>query len=69
MYIYGERYSVVEFLQVFHFYKYFFDNQEKEIKEKSLMISNEYAYYVTSLTLSHLILLRTYEEDLISLSY
>ena len=51
------------------FCKSFFDNHETEIKEKDLMISSEYAYHVTSLTLSHFILLRTYRVDLISLYY
>lgn len=51
------------------FYKSFFDNHETKIKEKDLMISSEYAYHVTSLALSHFILLRTYRVDLISLYY
>ena len=51
------------------FHKFFFDNHKTEIKEKDLMISSKYVYYVTSLASSHFILLRTYRVDLISLYY
>ena len=48
-------------IQCLKFYKSFFDNHKTEIKEKDLMISSKYVYYITSLESSHFILWRSTE--------